>query len=173
MTLIPVLAIGDKALEDIDRTLENAVEEATRAPRRFPVYVASTMHHRGMWKHYRRLWASQGVRIVSSWIDCGDDHDRQSPLHYGGAWISNVREITEAKALLCFGSGKDILRGALVEAGVAIGQHKPVIIIDVVDPIPGHPRWGTWQYHPLVHYAASPEDALSILRTWNSLGARP
>ena len=162
---VPVHTIGDP----IEHEMARAVEDALRPPRLFPLYVASRMDHRGMWKHLRREWRAEGIAIVSSWIDVNDNHESQSPLAFSGAWIGNVREITEAKALLCFGEGKDVLRGALVEAGVAIGQHKPVIIVDSEVPADGrHPRWGSWQYHPLVHYASSLEKALLVLKRWTS-----
>lgn len=159
---VPVHAIGDE--QRIAATLDNAVEDALRRTPPFPVYVASCMHHRGMWRHLRRLWASHNIHITSHWIDVGDDHVKASPLALAGGWIENLRDIERSKVLVCFGEGKDPLRGALVEAGIAMGQHKPVIIVDRDVPDSHSPRWGSWQYHPLVMYRATVDDALTAIR---------
>lgn len=154
----------------IDALIEDAVTEATAPRHPFPLYVASKMDHRGLFKDLRRKWRAQGVQIVSSWIDAGPNHDRLTPLAYAGAWIDNYREITAAKAVLCYGEARDgPLRGALVEAGIAMGQHKPVVIVGPID----FTSWGTWQYHPLVHFCINLEASLHVLRVWSGREPSP
>ena len=158
---VPVHAIGDK----IDAALETAVEDAIRPVRRFPVYVASTISHAGMWKDLRRKWKAANIDIVSTWIDKIDPvhgDSKVSPLRFAGEWIENYREVSVAKAVVCFVEERDNLRGALIETGIAMGQHKPVIIVGPME----HKSWGSWQYHPLVTYAASLTFAKNVIETW-------
>lgn len=171
MTNVPVHAVGDP--ETAGRQLaEQLIEEAiaaaptsVRPARRFPLYVASTINHHGMWKDIRRKWKANNIDIVSTWIDKidpvhGDRH--VTPLRFAGEWIENYREVTAAKAVLCFADPRDNLRGALIEIGIAMGQHKPIIICGTQD----HPSWGSWQYHPLVSYAAELSRARHIIEVW-------
>lgn len=159
---IPVISIGD----DIDLMVKEGIAEAIAPRNPFPVYVASTIFHIGMWKDLRRKWRPQGVQITSTWIDKIDPVHGDSnvtPLAFAGHWIENYREITAAKAVLIYATGKDLLRGALIEAGIAMGQHKAVICVGDID----HPGWSSWQYHPLVHFAHTPDAALQVLRVWS------
>lgn len=167
MTNVPVHAIGDAAVAAVDAAVNNAVESVIDPVpiRRYPVYVASKIDHFGMWREYRRKWKARNIDIVSSWIDKidpvhGDAH--VTPLRFAGEWIENYREVTAAKAVIAYGAPGDVLRGALIEVGIAMGQHKPIIIVGPEDL----PSWGSWQYHPLVTYARTLDYARTVIETW-------
>lgn len=168
---VPVLAVGDEpktateVQRQVDAALETAVEDAVRPATRFPVYVASRVNHAGMWKDLRRKWRAQDVQIVSTWIDSASlgREEGYTPLFLSGEWIQNYRDVQTAKAVVCYVETRDNdLRGALVEAGIAMGMHKPVLIVGDLD----HRSWGSWQYHPLVSACRDLESALTVLHTW-------
>lgn len=151
-------------LVTIDRALENAIEEAVRVPPLFPVYVASHVRHAGLIKDRRRAWRGQGITVTSHWIDApglGNEHNL-TPLYLAGQWIENYHDVAASKALLVYAEKNDVMRGALIEAGIAMGMHRPVVIVGPLD----HPSWGSWQYHPLVHYCLNLEAALHVLLVW-------
>lgn len=159
---IPVHVVGDP--DPLERGLANVVaEQATAIRFQYPVYVASTMNHRMLLRGVRRSWRPHNLVIISSWIDEGDNHDDCTPLQFAGKWITNYREVSEAKALVVYVEKRDVLRGALVEAGIALGQHKPVILVGD----PHHPSFGSWQYHPLTHAVPDLEAARAVIQSWH------
>jgi hypothetical protein len=163
MTQIETLPIPSDPL--VDHVLETAVETSLRSITLFPVYGASVVGHAGLWKDRRRAWRAQGIQITSTWIDAhdlGNEH-RLTPLFLAGQWIQNYQDLLHAKAVIVYAEKGDVLRGALVEAGIAMGMHKAVVLVCDHD----HPSFGSWQYHPLVHYCKTLDMALHVLRTWS------
>lgn len=167
-TNVPVHAVGDAdpaSVAAVDRAVNNAIEREIDpvSTLRYPIYVASKIEHFGMWKELRRKWKPHNIDIVSTWIDkidpaTGDKH--KHPLHLAADWIENIRDLTACKTVVCYAEETtQMLRGALVEVGVAIGQHKPVIIVGDPDLA----CWGSWQYHPLVTYARTLDGARNVI----------
>jgi hypothetical protein len=112
-------------------------------------YVASraSVPARGaMWRAFR----DQGVQITSSWIDEDGEGQTQS---FTDLWNRIAQEIAAADRLVLYAESDDFpLKGALIEAGIALGMNKPVIVcLPAVDL---HPRSfrpiGSWIAHPLV-----------------------
>jgi hypothetical protein len=71
-----------------------------------------------------RLLRTNGYPICSSWIDesgPGQTHD------WPGLWQRCIAEIREADCVLLSCEAGEVLRGALVEVGVAIALGVPVI----------------------------------------------
>lgn len=136
----------------------SAVLTAETAPRRHGIAVASraSVPERGaMW----RLLRSQGWPILSTWID--EDGEGET-IDFEDLWMRCEREIGEARALVFYAETSDFpLKGALVEAGLAIGMGKPVyvvipgLLLDVRSKRP----LGSWIAHPLVGLCASVEEA--------------
>jgi hypothetical protein len=59
--------------------------------------------------------------------------------------------------VLVYAEDGEHLRGALIEAGMAIALGKRVIVVG------DHPDFGTWQHHPNVAYATDLSHAKSQL----------
>lgn len=59
--------------------------------------------------------------------------------------------------VLVYAEEGEHLRGALVEAGMAIALGKTVLVIG------DHPDFGTWQHHPKVIHAADLDQARTRL----------
>jgi nucleoside 2-deoxyribosyltransferase len=101
------------------------------------------------------------IEVVSSWIDIPhiqklDDQMNSKVLE--GAWERNVQDVRKCDALLAYAAPEDVLVGALVEVGVALGAGKTVICV-------GSSRsFGTWVFHENVYKAKSVMDAVNLAR---------
>ena len=73
-------------------------------------------------------------------------------------WLENAQDVKSADVLLLYVEEGEHLRGALVEAGMALAFGVPVIVVGV------HPDYGTWQYHADVKRAVTFNDAMEMLR---------
>ena len=82
-----------------------------------------------------------------------------SPQCAAEFWLQGEQDLRDADACVVYGHGEQKLRGALVEAGIAIACGVPVIVVG------DHPDYGTWQYHPLVTRVPNVNAAVEHLRT--------
>lgn len=124
------------------------------------VYGASKLKHAEMWIELRVEfpfvdWTARWPSIVGKWDDSADNAKC--------FWVSDVEDVQKSDYVFCYGPTDDHLRGAIFEAGVAIGLGRSVICIG------NTPDFGTWQYHPLVLRAA---DMLQAVRMADYLGPR-
>lgn len=109
------------------------------------IYVASRVHHAPMWRDLRQSWP-----INSTWIDEAGEGETAD---LGELWARIEAEICQADAVVMYVCQKDFpLKGALIEAGMALAIGKPVIV--VADGVELEPRsmrpLGSWVHHPLV-----------------------
>lgn len=126
------------------------------------VYVGSILQHADMWKELRELWAPE-IEITSRWIDfpnikAGDRH--ATILQFQKGWIENLEDIRNSNAMICYGEPTETLRGALVEAGMALGLGKPVLCVG------NNSFFGSWQYHSLCWSFSSLVGAKAKLEYW-------
>src|SRR6185369_11255331 len=114
-----------------------------------PIYVASraSVPERGiMWRWFR----SQGYLITSSWID---EDGEGATADFGELWLRIADEIRKSAALVLYAEAADFpLKGALTEAGIALGMRKPVFVcLPDLGVLPRNYRpIGSWIAHPLV-----------------------
>lgn len=114
-----------------------------------PIYVASraSVPERGaMWRRFR----AQGVPITSSWFD--EDGDGATG-DFCELWSRIENEIADSAALVLYAETADFpLKGAFIEAGIALGLGKPVIVclpdLGLLDH--SYRPIGSWIAHPLV-----------------------
>lgn len=114
-----------------------------------PIYVASRAsvpERAAMWRRFR----AQGVAITSSWID--EDGEEQTE-DLANLWTRIVSEIEQANVVVLYAESGDFpLKGAFIEAGIALGMGKHVFVClpDVeLDPRSCRPI-GSWINHPRV-----------------------
>lgn len=90
-----------------------------------PIYVASRASIPGraeMWQ----LLRMQGWQITSSWIDEAGDGQTAD---FTDLWDRIMGEIAAANKLVFYAEPGDFpLKGAILEAGIALGMGKPVIV---------------------------------------------
>jgi len=122
------------------------------------VYLASKLIFANQFKGYREAWATEDIEICSRWIDHVDlERNATSNVHQA-MWLMDEEDIRACRALIIYGASYHKLRGALIEAGMAIAQGKPVFAVGE------HPDYGSWRHHPLVTPADSFEHAKNLIK---------
>lgn len=109
-----------------------------------------------MWKNLKK----EGANIISSWIE------QVGPVEsYSNLWSKIVAEINMADVLVLYVEPKDFpLKGAFVEAGIALALGKKVIIVAPnvnINPLDYSPI-GSWAYHPLVSFEKDVKKAVFL-----------
>lgn len=115
------------------------------------LYTASNLVHAVRWKHYRHRWG-ETIEFTSRWIDMVHEEEEATSHDFMRFWLTDKADVLRSDFLLLYGEREEKLRGALVEAGMALGHGIPVLIIG------DHPDYGTWKYHPLVTTLSSVTD---------------
>lgn len=100
------------------------------------IYIASKLKHMNKWHKLR----DKGVQFICTWIDEPEYINKHSP-ELGDLWKRYIEEASKAKALIAYLEPGEIMKGALVEIGAALGHNVPVFLVGEFD--------GTWQLHPL------------------------
>lgn len=109
-----------------------------------PIYIASKLEHAPKWKELRSEWHPHRIRITARWIDDTALEANGTPSDYRVCWMMDVDDVRQSSGLIAYAEEGDVLRGALVEVGIALERNLPVFIIG------DNPSFGTWQHHPLV-----------------------
>lgn len=75
-----------------------------------------------------------------------DGHDcvPDTPENAANFWKIDEADVLVSDIVLVYAVDGDVLRGALVEAGMAIAYGVPVAVVGTSE------SYGTWQYHPMV-----------------------
>lgn len=122
---------------------------------------ASIPERVAMWKELRD---KQGMHITSTWIDEAQPGETKN---LGELWARISQEINKSDAVMFYVEPEEFpLKGALIEAGMALAYTKPIFLI-----APGctftHPSYrpiGSWINHHLVTTFDSIEDALTAMQ---------
>jgi nucleoside 2-deoxyribosyltransferase len=120
------------------------------------VYFASKLHHAEKWRALCR--STPDIQCHARWLKHVAMGTPDRPEDAPDFWQQDEQDVRDADAVIVYAEGDDQLRGALVEAGMAIAYGVPVIVIGE------HPFYGTWQYHPSVVRARDLEWALDYVR---------
>lgn len=121
------------------------------------VYTASKLHKAKEW--LRLCEENDHFIFHARWLKHIRLGTPDTAEHARSFWMQDEQDIRDADAVLVWGDEGDRLRGALVEAGIAIACGVPVIVIGE------HPDYGTWKHHPGVDFAPNIEAALEFLKT--------
>lgn len=117
------------------------------------VYFASKLHHGAAWRGLK----DPRVHAFARWLAHTEAGTPDTPDNARKFWIEDLADVKAADAVIVYGATGDHLRGALVEAGIAIAYSIPVYVIG------NHPDYGTWQYHPGVVRAETLEIAFALI----------
>ncbi len=125
---------------------------------RLSIYFASKTNHAHIGKLLQTSWTE--FTWTSRWpLYVGKVEHFQNEAMAKIGWEYDLADIQAANVVLVFSKSEDTLRGALVEAGMAIALGKKVLVVGEND------SYGTWQYHPLVLKARDIAEARQVLRT--------
>lgn len=126
------------------------------------IYIASraSVHARSaMWRQLR----GEGHKITSSWIDEAGEGETAS---YEELWGRIHAEISNSDFLLLYAETDDFpLKGVLIEAGMAIGMGKPVVVCLPNVSLEGRTMRpiGSWIAHRCVTRIDGLNDALAFI----------
>jgi len=112
------------------------------------IYVASKAFLGPMWRALR----DNGLPICSTWID---ESEPGQTSDWAALWVRCVREASEADCVLCYAESGEVLKGALVEVGIALGHGIPIIWVG--------PELSVC-HHPSVIRASSLTDGIDLAR---------
>lgn len=113
------------------------------------IYIASKTSHAERWRALRY----DGVPIISTWIDeagLGQSKSLQD------LWERCVSEVLRASCIIAYREADEVLKGGLVEIGVALGAGKPVFLVGF------HESNFSFKNHPLCRVCATLEAALKL-----------
>lgn len=90
-----------------------------------PIYVASRASIPARSEMWRNLRDDYGWQITSTWIDEAGEGETAD---FTELWDRIMLEITAARKVVLYAQKDDFpLKGAILEAGIALGMGKPVI----------------------------------------------
>ncbi len=121
------------------------------------VYTASKLKHAAMWREM--CAATPHLQAHARWLKHSSIGTPDTPEHAAEFWLQDEQDVRDADAVLVYAADGDHLRGALVEAGIAIASGVPVVVVGK------HPDYGTWQHHPGVTRMDDLASALLYLKT--------
>jgi hypothetical protein len=112
------------------------------------VYTASKIHHYTLWRKMKEDPDWNFVDWTASWVehkDIGKENDGEAidDRVFRHAWIANINDVRDSDFVLLYCGKENGLKGALIEAGAAIGMNCPVVAV-------GLPESHSWALHPLV-----------------------
>ena len=119
------------------------------------VYTASKLSRAEMWRRLHDRWPH--VYFHARWLKHNQIGTPDLREYAGRFWLEDEGDVRQADALLVYAEGDEKLRGALVEAGMAIAFKIPVIVVG------DHLDYGTWRYHPGVTIVADMDAASALL----------
>lgn len=117
------------------------------------IYPASKLRHGKMWRDL--CDRTPTVQFHARWLKHNKIGTPDDPDNAKAFWLQDVQDIKDADGVFVYAEPEDRLRGALVEAGVAIALGVPVYVIG-----DRHPDYGTWQHHPTVRKVKTITDAI-------------
>lgn len=126
------------------------------------VYPSSKVKHAPMWRELHR--DAPHVFLNARWIKRAEHESDLKENGFKDLWNECQDDIESADAVLVYAEDGDVLKGALVEVGMALANGIRVIII-----VSEHNRlaYGTWVHLDSVEWVTSMEDALELLGKWD------
>jgi len=141
---------------------ETATQQLERLALRPKVYGASKLDYAAQWRDLADRWSPK-VDLHARWPTQFYGNMEDTPENARVFWTADIEDVMRSDAVLVVADlyFQRPLRGALIEAGVALGQGKPVFVV-------GESKcYGTWQYFPGVIRCKDIEHALDeIVSRW-------
>lgn len=120
------------------------------------VYTASKLSEASRWRTMEKEWPE--IEWVARWPFKHVGTVPDSSVYAKVFWEQDLEDIKRADVILVYAETHHKLRGALVEAGMAIALGKRVIVCGE------HDDYSTWQHHPQVNIVKDLTEALNLLR---------
>lgn len=132
------------------------------------VYVASKLWHWEKWLKWEEKYVHD-VMIISRWINVMRHHKTEdevvrwtTPGYARRGWEMNYQDICTADVVIVYAE-HDVLRGALIEIGMAIAEGKPIILVG------NSPSYSEWVHlHNVIAQVNDFEDIVPHLNSWKT-----
>ena len=137
----------------------DAVDASIGHPAVYVASRASIPERSQMWRDLR----AGGWNITSTWIDEAGEGETEDLTEL---WDRIEEEIRSADGLILFAHGSDFpLKGAIVEAGMAIGmgKHVAIVLVDCELEKRSMRPLGSWAAHPRCVLCESLDEALESI----------
>jgi hypothetical protein len=122
------------------------------------VYIASKAKHAPKWQ---ALIAAGYNGIQCEWFNyAGTTETDDSQIDYGQLWDHCITDVQEADALVLYCEPGEVLKGAILELGVALARDKRVILVGSDEDLR---RNGSWLHVRGIERAATVIDALNMI----------
>lgn len=121
------------------------------------VYTASKLKHAPKWRDL--CAATPGIQAHARWLKHNVIGTPDSAENAAEFWLQDEQDVRDADVVMVYGEGDDKIRGALVEAGIAIACGIPVVVVGE------HSDYGTWQFHPGVTRMPDLPSAIAFIRS--------
>tara|TARA_B100000929_G_scaffold65886_1_gene50235 strand:- start:3671 stop:4096 length:426 start_codon:yes stop_codon:yes gene_type:complete len=118
-----------------------------------PIYASSKLKH-------REHWLASGFTMTSTWIHSKD----LPPDECSAMWDRYRDEIEQAEGFVLYAEADDMLKGCMLELGVAFSCRLPVIIIWSGNYSDLAKKIGTIIYHESVQVVANMVDAETVMK---------
>lgn len=130
------------------------------------VYIASKLKYAPMFRSIRDSWKPEGIELHARWFDQVQHEETATPDDFKIFWRVDEHDVKTSRAVIVYAQEGDELRGALIEAGIAIGNRILVILVGECA------SYGTWQHHPCVVRATGLDHAFEMILRLYGNGAR-
>lgn len=127
------------------------------------IYIASKISHGDMLLHWSESVPMAKYEYTSRWYKEPFRGMPETPGFSKMFWAIDVKDVKAADLLILYAQEEDHIRGAILEAGIAIGLGKPVILVGE------NKGFGTWQHHALVVKLAALNEVEQFLEGHNLL----
>lgn len=123
------------------------------------VYIASKLLYAARFRRMREVWQIDSIDLHARWFDQAEHELKEEPTpeDFHIYWLVDEEDVKSSNAVIVYGERGDKLRGALIEAGIAIGAGILTIVVGDCED------FGSWQHHPNVVRAASLEYAKTLI----------
>lgn len=123
------------------------------------VYTASKLgQYAKRWRALKEDLLPFGIDLHARWYRQVELGVEETPENAAVFWQQDIEDVQNTAAVLVYGEDDEQLRGAYVEAGIALGAGIPVIVVTN-----GY-YYGTWIYAPGVVRVDTLDDAISYLK---------
>ncbi len=129
------------------------------------VYTASKLSDGPLWRRLAEDWPE--IEFVARWpfhhvtYSGKPDWPEDCAAHGRVFWQHDHEDVLRSDIVLVYTQSEQPLKGALIEAGMALGSGRSVVVVGE------HPSYPTWWFHKNVSRVKSLEEARSLLRLMN------
>ena len=150
-------------MTDTSRKIEFTDHSFVEVDRPLRIYPCSKTKYADMWKDFRSKQKELGIEIIGTWIDQAGANETDDLTRL---WLNISGEVSYADVLVLYAPTLESfpLKGALIEAGMALGHCNAVHVVCGDLELTGRTLspLGSWICHPEVTLFQSVQDALTV-----------